>query len=97
MKNPPAVDHENKNGFDNRRRNLRSCNDSLNQAHSASKNKHGFRGIFKNYNKWGAYIRVNQKYIFLGNHETKEKAAASYDVAAIRNFGEFATLNFPQA
>lgn len=60
-------------------------------------NKSGYRGVFWNKwlatQKWAAKICVNQKNIFLGNYNTKEEAAAAYDRAAIKYFGDFAILN----
>jgi len=91
------TDHKNRNGFDNRRPNLRSATNSQNVANCArKKNKHGYKGVFKNYKKFGAYIRVNGKPIFLGNHENALAAALAYDKSAIQHFGEFAVLNFSQ-
>lgn len=95
--NSDRADHADKNGFDNRRVNLRDCTRSQNAANTVRENKTGFRGVFSNSKKWGAYIRVNRRAIYLGNFEEKIDAAKAYDVAAIKHFGEFASLNFPQA
>ena len=40
------TDHKNRNGFDNRRSNLRECTPSQNSANTKHTNKHGFRGVF---------------------------------------------------
>lgn len=93
--NLKQIDHKNTNGFDNRRKNLRECNHSNNQANSNLKKKR-FRGICRNYKKWSASIKVNKIKIYLGSHDTEEAAAMAYDAAAIKHFGEFAKLNFPQ-
>ena len=90
------TDHKNRNGFDNRRSNLRECTPSQNSANTKHTNKHGFRGVFSNYKNLVAYIRISQKHIFLGNYDNPEQAAQAYDTAATKHFGEFATLNFPQ-
>jgi len=42
-------------------------------------------------------IQNNGKDIYLGSFKSSEEAAIAYDNAAIRFFGEFAKLNFPQA
>jgi hypothetical protein len=46
--------------------------------------------------KWHAQIMVSYKRIHLGLFEVKEDAARAYDRAAIKHFGPFAKLNFPE-
>ena len=93
------VDHQNGNGLDNRRSNLRTATTQQNcqngPAHKDSTSK--YRGVSwnKNYNKWRAVIYVAKKQISLGHFRSEEFAAKIYDLAAARHFGEFAWLNFP--
>lgn len=95
------VDHRDRNGLNNQRRNLRRSNTSLNQANARRRidNTSGYKGVsyVKRDNTWRAYIVVNRKFISLGYHKTKTAAARAYDKAAIKYFGKHALLNFHQA
>jgi hypothetical protein len=95
------IDHINGNKNDNRKLNLRLCNNSQNLRNRGKQknNTSGYKGVYwhKNktykYKKWVAIIQINYKQIFLGNFETKEQAALVYNQAAIKYHGEFARLN----
>ena len=92
------VDHTNQNLLDNRRENLRWCTRSQNCAHK--KKKIGclsqYKGVHldKRRNVWQAYIKVNQRNIFLGLFKNEMEAARIYDKATKQYFGEFALTNF---
>ena len=90
------ADHKNRNGCDNRRENLRACTSSENSANRRRKTRTLPRGVFRQRNKFQASIVANKKKIHLGTYNTPEQAAKAYDAAAIKYFGEFATLNFTQ-
>lgn len=93
------VDHINGDTFDNRKINLRKCNDSENQY-----NTHKIRGKIKykgvdyykqnKNNPYRAKITINKKQIYLGNYDNPIDAAKAYDKAAIKYLGEFAKPNF---
>lgn len=98
--NPPdgyVVDHKNGNGLDNRRSNLRICTHKENSRNrrvilSAS----GFKGVTAREGakrSYSAQIGVNMRLINLGSFASAEEAAAAYDAAAIKHFGEFAATN----
>lgn len=102
------VDHINGDALDNRRANMRLCSPRENAANVASSKaqKRGwFKGVFWNIRgrKWeaaigGGEIMANGKRrrVYLGLFTDPAAAARAYDAAALRVFGEFAALNFPE-
>lgn len=89
------VDHINQNKLDNRRTNLRLTTSRLNNANKTLKpNYSGYRGIYKNYDKWVAQISIEGKVKHLGRFTEPQSAAKAYDKAAIEVFGDSAMLNF---
>ncbi len=93
------VDHVNHIKLDNRRQNLRSCQPSENRKNLPRRrdNTTGFKGVYRRGNRWKAQLTVDGKHHFLGGFATPGEAARAYDAAAVEYFGEFASLNFPQA
>lgn len=89
------VDHENGDGLDNRRSNLRPANKSLNAANSKirSDNTSGYKGVYKS--AWGYYAQVqkDEKVHHLGTFKTIKEAARAYNQKAKELFGEYARLN----
>jgi hypothetical protein len=91
--------HKNGNGLDNQRHNLVSASRAKNAGAFCRprKNKTSqFRGVSwaKHIDKWMAHIRVNYKMINLGYFESEINAAKARDLAAKREFGPLAQLNF---
>lgn len=90
------ADHENGDGLDNQRLNLRAADHTKNgQNRRPNKNsRSGLKGVFPKGRKWLAVIVVEGRAHRLGRFSRAIDAAVAYDEAAQRYFGEFARLNF---
>lgn len=94
------IDHINKNKLDNRRGNLRLCTRSQNNANrniiSERDNGSVYKGVRwdEDRKKFLARIGVNGKTINLGRYKNEIDAARAYDLAALKYYGEYASLNF---
>src|SRR5215472_16708878 len=82
------ADHVNHDTLDNRRKNLRKASSQQNcfNRKPAIDNKSKYKGVTKNWNKWGAHIMGKR---IIGNFSTPEEAAKAYDKKAKELFGEF--------
>ena len=92
-KNPPET-------LDNRRGNLRACNNASNQQNTAAKGGQSrFKGVSWNAQKgrWKVAFRCHGKFHFVGYFADEADAARAYDAAILPLAGEFARLNFPMA
>lgn len=93
------VDHEDGNGLNNQRHNLRVCTPSQNACNQTKGKRFGctssYRGVYwnKQMQKWHATIKVGKKRRSIGLFDHEIDAASAYDIAASIHFGEFATLN----
>jgi hypothetical protein len=91
------VDHQDRDGLNNRWRNLRQATSSENQKNKTaySNNKSGYKGVsFDNTRgKFVAQIQSDKKHKMLGRFDCPREAAHAYNVAAIQLHGEFAVLN----
>lgn len=94
-----TVDHENHDGLDCRRDNMRVCTHSQNHGNkNKPKTKNAtskYKGVSwdATYKKWFALICCQGKQYFCGRHENEIDAARAYDKKARELFGEFALVN----
>lgn len=91
------TDHINGDKLDNRSSNLRHCTNSQNQANRLASriNTSGSKGVTwnKSARKWQAQIMVRSKPLYLGVYEDALIAAAVYQDAARKHFGDFAATS----
>ncbi len=95
------IDHINRNGLDNQRKNLRFCTNGQNQMNRKSSGRSRYLGVYYNqriykgriYEYIRANISVGKKILSLGNFPTEKDAALAYNSAAQKYHGEFANLN----
>lgn len=92
---PPQIpiDHADGNTENNDISNLRisSINQNMQNSKMRTTNTTGYKGVFRNYNKFCAEIQVNGKRIRIGSsYTTAEEAHTAYIEAAEKYHGEFA-------
>lgn len=94
------IDHIDRNRLNNQKSNLRMCSNQEN-CRNQHKRKGNYSSKFKNViwekrsKKWRAYIVVDNKQKHIGLFNNEIEAAEHADFYAIKLFGEFACLNFP--
>lgn len=94
------VDHQDHNGLNNQRHNLRSIGrkgNAANRIKTRSPTSSRFKGVTWNAarKKWVAQIHSEGVNKNLGGFHDEKQAALAYDRAAVEHFGDFACLNFP--
>lgn len=93
------VDHINGDRLDNRKSNLRICNNLMNSFNrpATRKSTSGYKGVFlekrRKIRPWIAEIRGGGVRKYVGAFDTAEEAALAYNQAAVEIHGEFARLN----
>lgn len=93
------IDHINGNVLDNRKINLRLCNRLQNRFNqkpiSTGIKKSKYKGVrlSSNGKVFEAWIRFNNKRIYLGRSTNEKYLAELYDISANKYFNEFARTN----
>ena len=89
------IDHEDRNGLNCQKWNLRVCSQSQNMANrpAPANNTSGFKGVARKGERWRAYIGIDYRNIHIGLFDTPQEAAPAYANAALHHFGEFARTN----
>jgi hypothetical protein len=89
---PASLDHEDRNGFNNRWSNLRAATPTGQvQNRQQPRTKSSYRGAYQSpgEKRWFSSIRKNRVSHYLGSFNTAEEAAAAYEAAARKFHGEF--------
>jgi hypothetical protein len=94
------VDHQNHNGLDNRRTNLRIATwmeNCWNKRKISIDSSSQYKGVMrdKRREKWHSQIGYKGKKITIGYFDNEEDAARAYDAKARQLYGQYAALNFP--
>lgn len=96
---PNTVDHIDRNPLNDKIENLREATPAQNSRNRTSLKNSSSKYLGVSFcgnnqtNPWRAIINVNGKNIYLGYFPTEELAALSYNMAAVKYWGEFANLN----
>jgi hypothetical protein len=94
----PQVDHEDRNGLNCQKHNLRMATHAQNQGNQKKRKgtSSKYRGVtwHKKDLRWQASIEIKGKCKYLGQFAKEKEAARAYDAAAKEVYGEFANLNF---
>lgn len=95
------VDHDNGDTLDNQRPNLRLSTYRQNRYNMDGSGSSRFMGVCRDGGRWRVRITRERddgtrEYLFSARFSCEIEAAHAYDEAALRLFGEFARLNFPQ-
>lgn len=94
-----VVDHIDGNPLDNRRINLRICEQKHNIRNQVRRKRRAtcpYKGVTLERGRYRARCRVNGVQQSVAHCETALEAALAYDAASIREYGEFARPNFPE-
>lgn len=93
------TNHENGDGLDNRKVNLRHITHAKNLKNSKmnSRNSSGFRGVSfdRSRKKWIVVTSLRGKIRTIGRFNSKHAAALAFDKFTAQNFGTQISLNFP--
>ena len=87
------IDHINHDGLDNRKQNLRICNNQENLRNSLTpkNNKSGCKGVYwsKDQNKWTVQVTIDNKTKYIGRYSDYNEAIEARNKAVEKYYGEF--------
>jgi len=93
----PRTDHEDHNGLNNQRSNLRPATSAQNQHNRRSniKGSSRYKGVHwvTGHRRWRAMIRIDGTQRYIGQFTSEEEAALAYNYAALEIYGAYACLN----
>ena len=94
------VDHDDRDGLNNQRYNLRTCTNGQNQVNKPKmrlSDTSQYKGVYwdKQRRAFRAKLVVRGRKIYCGTFTDERDAALAYDEAARKHFGDFAVCNFP--
>jgi AP2 domain len=91
------TDHEDGDGLNNRRSNLRDATSAQNNANRSPRPgcSSKYKGVHwrRDGGKWCAKIKIAGRQQYLGRYAVEEDAARAYDAAAFELWGAYALLN----
>ena len=93
---PDFIDHKDRDHQCNDPENLRECTLTQNQANRGvnKRSKTGYKGVKELKNgKFQASIAIGKEKKYLGTYNNVFMAASAYDLAAVKEYGEFACTN----
>jgi hypothetical protein len=93
---PKFIDHIDKNRGNNKIENLRPATSYQNvwNRTSAKNSSSKYLGVRLDRGKyWRVQIHINGKQTHVGNFKTEDEAALAFNKVAVKNYGEFASLN----
>jgi len=93
----PKTDHEDHDGLNNQRSNLREATTAQNNHNQRPRiaGSSRYKGVtwHRQVGKWQATIKLNGKCHYLGVFLSEEEAARAYNEAALNAYGSYAYLN----
>lgn len=93
----PRTDHEDHDGLNNQRYNLRSATSAQNQHNRRPniKSSSRYKGVcwIRRDRRWQVAIGINGAQRYLGYFTSEEEAALAYNAAALELYGAYACLN----
>jgi hypothetical protein len=88
------IDHENRIGTDNKKKNLRLATRSQNLANKATRNKTGYKGVREQASSGRFYagITIEGAFRYLGTFDTPMEASEAYQTAFKAHYGSFTVI-----